>query len=145
MKVAKSPARLRASSLGSCVAVVLYDKVEQIGGMAHVMLPSTDHYLRGDDPLKYADEAIPYLIKQMVDAGANRYGLHARMVGGALMIKDIEDIGAEVVKAVEEILRKSGIEIVAQKIRGYEYRTATLDVATGTLWYSEGNGLEKAL
>lgn len=62
VKVAKPPTRLRTSALGSCVACVLYDKVEQVGGMAHIMLPTTDNYLRGADPLKYADEAIPYLI-----------------------------------------------------------------------------------
>lgn len=44
VKVVKPPIRLRASALGSCVAVVLYDNVERIGGMAHVMLPTTPRY-----------------------------------------------------------------------------------------------------
>ena len=145
VKVAKPPVRLRTSALGSCVAVALYDKVEQIGGMAHVMLPTTDNYLRGDDPLKYADEAIPYLIKEMVDMGANRYGLHARLVGGAMVTEDTIDIGARVEKSVEELLEKHGIEIVAKRVGGQENRSTILDTATGTLWYSENGGVEKAL
>lgn len=145
VKVAKPPTRLRASALGSCVAVVLYDNVERIGGMAHVMLPTTDHYLRGDDLLKYADEAIPYLVKCMVDMGANRYGLHGRLVGGAMIVKDEIDIGGQVVKSIEEILEKHDIEIVAKCVGGQENRSATLDIATGTLWYSENGGAEKAL
>ena len=145
VKVAKPSIRLRASALGSCVAVVFYDKVEQIGGMAHVMLPTTDNYLRGDDLLKYADEAIPYLIKEMVEAGANRYGIHARLVGGAMVAEDTIDIGAQVEKSIEEILEKHGIEIVAKRVGGKENRSAILDTATGTLWYSENNGVEKAL
>lgn len=145
VKVLKGIGRLRALALGSCVAVALYDKVEQIGGMAHVMLPTTDNYLRGDDPLKYTDEAIPYLIKQMVEMGANRYGLHGRLVGGAMIVDDTIDIGVQVVKSCQDILYKHGIEIVAQRVGGRENRSAILDVATGTLWYNENGGVEKAL
>lgn len=145
VKVAKPPARLRTSALGSCVAVVIYDNVEQIGGMAHVMLPSTDNYLRGDGLLKYADEAIPFLIKLIVDAGANRYGLHARLVGGAMIVDDSIDIGSQVIKSCQDILYKYGIEIVAQRIGGRENRSVILDTATGTLWYSENGGVERAL
>lgn len=145
VKVAKSPICLRSSVLGSCVCCVLYDQAEQIGGMAHVMLPTTEHYLRGNDLLKYANEAIPYLIKQMVDLGANRYGLHGRLVGGAMIIEDEIDIGGQVIESCRELLYKHGIEIVAQRVGGRANRNATLDVATGTLWYQEGGGAEKAL
>jgi chemotaxis protein CheD len=145
VKIAMPPTRLRASALGSCVACVLYDQVEQIGGIAHVMLPSTDYYLRGDDPLKYADQAVPYLIKLLVEDGANKYGLHARLVGGALMVKDSEDIGSEVERAIEEILFNQGIEIVAKRVGGRLNRIAMLDTCTGTLWYAEADGIEKVL
>lgn len=145
VRATKPPARLRTSALGSCVAVVLYDNVERIGGMAHVVLPTADTYLRGDELLKYADEAIPYLIKQIVDMGANRYGLHARLVGGAMIVDDVIDIGSQVVKSCQDILYKHGIEITAQRVGGRENRAAVLDVATGTLWYSENGGVEKVL
>jgi len=48
-------------------------------------------------------------------------------------------------KSTEEILQKHGIEIVARKVGGHESRSATLDTATGTLWYSENSGVEKVL
>lgn len=145
VKVAKSPTRLRTSALGSCVAVVIYCNIKNVGGMAHVMLPSTDNYLYGAEPLKYADEAIPFLIKEMIDAGANKYNLHARLVGGAMVAEDSIDIGAQVEKSVEETLAKHGIEITAKRVGGHANRSATLDTATGTLWYSENGGAEKAL
>jgi chemotaxis protein CheD len=141
----KLTGRLRAPALGSCVAVVLFDNVEIVGGMSHVMFPSTEHYLQGEDPLKYADEAVPYLIKLMVDAGANRYGLHARLVGGAMITPDTINIGDMVEKSVEDILAKAGIEVVARRIGGSASRTATLDVDTGTLWYSENSEKERIL
>jgi chemotaxis protein CheD len=145
VKIAKAPMRLRAPALGSCVAVTLYCNFSNVGGMAHVMLASTDHYLAGEDPLKYADEAIPYLIKLMVDAGANKYGIHAKLVGGAMITKDTMNIGQMVEISVEEILAKSGVEITARRIGGRASRTVTLDIATGILWYTENSGIEKAL
>jgi chemotaxis protein CheD len=143
--VARPPARLRAPALGSCVAVTLYCNISNVGGMAHVMFPSTDHYLEGEDPLKYADEAIPYLIKKMIDAGANKYNIRARLVGGAMITKDTMDIGQMVEKSVEEELAKSELEITGRRIGGNASRTATLDMATGILWYTENNGVDKAL
>lgn len=145
VRVAKPPTRLRTSALGSYVACALYDNVEQIGGMAHVMLPSIDKYLYGAEPFKYADEAIPYLIKLMVDAGANRYGLRARLVGGAIIVDDSIDIGSQVVKSCQDVLSKYGIEITAQRVGGNENRSVILDTETGALWYRENNGEEKML
>ena len=37
--VATAPARVR-TLLGSCVGVVLYDRVARLGGLAHIVLPS---------------------------------------------------------------------------------------------------------
>jgi chemotaxis protein CheD len=145
VKIAKSPIRIRASGLGSCVAVVLYDNSKRIGGIAHVMLPSTDHYLLGDDLLKYADEAVPFLIKEMVDMGANRHRLHARLVGGAKVVEDVIDIWDQVSTSCQDILAKHGIEILAKRIGGHENRHVILDTATGVLWYGEGGGIERVL
>jgi len=43
MAVAKSPAVLVAKSLGSCVAIALYDPAVRVGAMTHVMLPDSTH------------------------------------------------------------------------------------------------------
>jgi len=160
-KTAKPPTRLRTNALGSCIACVLYDKVNQIGGIAHIMLPSTDNYLYGSEPLKYADEAIPYLIKEMEKISNCKFQianlennlksaicnlqLTARLVGGAMVVEDTINIGAQVTKSVEEVLGKYGIEIIVRKVGGHESRSVTLDTATGTLWYTENSGVEKAL
>ena len=60
--VAAAPSRIR-TLLGSCVGVVLYDRVARLGGLAHVVLPSA----RGavDHPGKYADTAIPAVIAEL--------------------------------------------------------------------------------
>jgi len=81
----------------------------------------------------------------MINAGANKYGIHARLVGGAMIVDDTINIGVLVEKSVEDVLGKYKIEITARKVGGHESRSATLDTATGTLWYSENSGVEKAL
>lgn len=42
--VSSKPSTLTALGLGSCVGLVIYDKVAKIGGMAHVMLPDSKNY-----------------------------------------------------------------------------------------------------
>lgn len=37
--VSNNPSTLTALGLGSCIGLILYDKVNKVGGMAHVMLP----------------------------------------------------------------------------------------------------------
>jgi chemotaxis protein CheD len=145
VRIAMPPTRLRSPALGSCVAVALYDIVIGVGGMAHVMLPSTKHYSRGSDLLKYADQAIPYLIKKMVEFGASRKEIRARLVGGAMMVEGIMNIGAMVIESVEDTLKCEGIEITGRRLGGNVCRTSILDIATGTLWYTEDNGEERVL
>ena len=41
---------LRTTGLGSCVGLTLYDPVTKIGGMAHVMLPSSAIAREGAKP-----------------------------------------------------------------------------------------------
>ncbi len=61
----QSPPRRRRSGrcLGSCVGVILHDRVARLGGLAHIVLPdsrgSTDH------PGKFADTAIPAMIGEI--------------------------------------------------------------------------------
>ena len=49
--------------LGSCIGLTFYDDRLKIGAMVHIMLP--DSAGRKDRPGKYADTAIPLLIKEL--------------------------------------------------------------------------------
>ena len=65
--------------LGSCVGVILYDRSNSIGGLAHVVLP--DSRGKSELPGKYVDTAIPELLRQLDEAGTNRRSLRARLAG----------------------------------------------------------------
>jgi len=85
LEVAKSPEVLE-TLLGSCVALMLYDKGKKIGGMAHIMLPYTNDP-NVKDPGKYANTAVPALITKMITLGARPNKLVAKIAGGAAMFK----------------------------------------------------------
>lgn len=145
VKVAKSPARLRCSALGSCVAVFLWDSLHKIGGAAHVMLPSDDICPKGDNSLKYARHAIETLIKEMLTAGASRELLRAKIVGGALVVKNSPDIGLQNIEAVTRTILKNDIKIVGRRVGGFEPMRAELDPATGLVRCAESGGAERVI
>lgn len=137
--VGRSPDRLRTTGLGSCVGVVLYDATNKIAGMAHVMLPDSS-LAKGNEfnIAKYADTAIPQLIKEMELAGSSVSNLIAKMAGGAQMFSflsgnDTMRIGPRNVEACKTVLKQIGIRIVAEDTGGNCGRTIEMDTQTGIL------------
>lgn len=133
--VAPAPALIR-TLLGSCVGVVLYDRVAKIGGVAHVVLPDS----RGDTSLpgKYADTAIPGMIADLERLlGRKTQGrLVAKIAGGASMFHSTTptlNIGKQNNEAVERILAALGIPILARELGGEAGRRLTLDTRSGAV------------
>ncbi len=130
--VASAP-KLMRTLLGSCVGVVLYDRLGKIGGMAHIVLPSS----RGstDQPGKYADTAIPGLIEEMERTAGRklRTRLSAKIFGGASMFQGGAsiDIGRSNQTAVEQILADLGVAVIARDMGGETGRRLTFSTVTG--------------
>ncbi|MCL6593922.1 MAG: chemotaxis protein CheD, partial [Alicyclobacillus sp.] len=76
--------RLRTAGLGSCVGVVIFDTWARIAGLAHVMLPASPGPGSGS-PAKYAATAVPWLVRQICQAGGSSDRLKAKLAGGAQM------------------------------------------------------------
>ena len=137
-KVAKAPAELITFNLGSCVGIALYDVMHKIGGLAHVALPcsaSTGSLHQQDS--RFADVALPLMLKKMEEMGARRSFMVAKIAGGADMFglppgaPSQFDIGRKNVERVKEYLQEIGIMIVAEEILGNIPRTMGFDLATG--------------
>lgn len=130
---------IRTTGLGSCVGLTLFDPKTHIAGMAHIMLPSSDIAREGSLNLaKYSDTAIPELLRVMMDAGASRTRLIAKMAGGAQMFafsngNDMMRIGPRNVEMSKQILEKLGIPIVAEDTGGNYGRTIELRCDDGML------------
>jgi len=139
-KAARSPATLVTLGLGSCVGVVLYDRVKKIGGLAHVMLPDSRLSSQKDfNPGKFADTAIDALLQDMLKLGANRKSdIISKIAGGAQMFKmkaesSIMQIGKRNVEAVKAKLNELDIKIVAEDVEGNYGRTIEFFCETGEL------------
>jgi len=137
LKVAKNPNILTTLGLGSCVGITLYDRVNKIGGLAHVMLPTYKGF-EGQNIAKFADSAIIELLKQIIRIGASKNSLVAKIAGGAHMFgraqnSDIMKIGERNAKASLAILSQLGISVQANDTGGSHGRTIELNTDTGAL------------
>jgi chemotaxis protein CheD len=138
IKVIKSPGKLSIIGLGSCVGVCLYDPLKKVGGMAHVMLPESSQFKHINNPSKFADLAIPMLLKDLNRSGAVKNRLVAKLAGGAQMFSSsdasqIMDIGARNIVAVKRSLAGLGIVIKGECLGGKNGRTMILDTENGNV------------
>jgi chemotaxis protein CheD len=128
--VAKKEDNLTVSGIGSCLIVTLYDPRLRIGGLAHTMLPSSGYSNPKDT--KYVDIAIDHMLEKMVNLGARREELEAKLIGGANMFSAFaSDMGKENVLSAKEKLKKEGIKLAGESVGGSQGRSVEFSIATG--------------
>jgi len=121
--------------LGSCVAVCLYDKVEQVGGMNHYLVPLWND--NGLQSPKYGNISIPKLIENMLNIGCEKYNLEAKIFGGGNVINVSQEdmmIGRKNILIAKEILREYSIKITAQDVGGNRGRKILMRSDTGKIF-----------
>ncbi|HCJ67790.1 MAG TPA: chemotaxis protein CheD [Elusimicrobia bacterium] len=140
LKVVGNNHILSVTSIGSCVAVILYDEMSKIGGLAHIILPE-NFLIKGRDsnPRRFADTGIEILLNEVVTAGAQKNHLRAYLVGGAslfpILAEQIQmDIGKKNVEMAKRVLTRERIPIVAEDTGGNYGRTIEFYVSTGEVW-----------
>ncbi|UOF89378.1 chemotaxis protein CheD [Fodinisporobacter ferrooxydans] len=136
LNISESPDSLRTTGLGSCVGVAIYDPLKKIAGLAHVMLPEAKG--SPETPAKYANTAIPLLIRKMLDRGAATNRLVAKLAGGAQMFSfaganDLMRIGPRNVEAVKLSLRAYKIPVLIEDTGGNCGRTIEFFATDGSL------------
>ena len=148
-KVSNDPADvLTTYSLGSCIAVCLYDISAHTGGMLHYQLSDSkiDPKRAAEKPLMFADTGMKLLVEKLVAIGANKKRFQVKIAGGAEMDTGPKgfDIGKRNYLAIRKILWKSGMFIDAEDIGGSSPRNMYLNVENGAVTV-RSNGLEKTL
>lgn len=106
-----------ATTLGSCVAVCLYDPVAKVGGMNHFLLPvdSSDKATCG----RYGVNAMEILINQIMRIGGDRRRLQAKAFGGSsILAGSSSQVGKTNCDFVRKFLQNEGIPLVAEKLGG---------------------------
>lgn len=122
--------------LGSCVAVLLYDPVARVGGLAHVLLPSPALSRAEESPAKVPQTAIPRLMELMAREGASPRRMTGRLVGGASMFASLAapgtiQMGERNVVACRQVLYAQGIPLIGEAVGGDYGRTVKLRATDG--------------
>ena len=119
--------------LGSCIGVALFDGILHIGGLAHVVLPSKSGH--DGPPGKFANTAVPELLRQMQQLGSEPRNITARFAGGAAMFATgaNETIGDKNQFAIEAALEEHHIQINGRHCGGDAGRKLIFRPATGFL------------
>ncbi|RLI75834.1 chemotaxis protein CheD [Archaeoglobales archaeon] len=136
---------LKTIGLGSCVGVALYDSHENVGGLAHVMLPGNS----SNGNTKYAGTAIEKMLNDMEEMGAKKRRIVAKLAGGAQIFKhmtlDVLKIGDRNIQSIEEKLEDEKIKIVAKDVGGSVGRSIFFNTFDGSVLVRYSNGGEKWL
>jgi chemotaxis protein CheD len=135
LKVARGSGKIVTLGLGSCVAICAFDPVLKIAGMVHVMLPSSQGKME-INAAKFGDTALPLLIKEMGNLGANRVRIWLKIAGGAQMFsfgakENSINIGNRNVEAIEAVCLQMGLSISARMVGGNVGRSVYMDIETG--------------
>ena len=127
-KIVQPPNDIATIGLGSCVGILLYDTEKKTTALIHIMLPDSSTFREITNPYKFADLAIPLVLKELEEMGTRKRHLIAKIAGGAAMFKFSEqsinsDIGERNIIAVKKALANENIKIVAEDVGGSKGRS----------------------
>jgi len=135
-------------SLGSCIAVCLYDTATHAGGMLHYQLPDSkmDPKRAKENPCMFADTGMKILVGKLITMGVNKKKLQIKIAGGAKMDTGPKgfDIGKRNYLAIRKILWKNRMFIDAEDIGGFLPRNMYMNIDGGAVTI-RSNGIEKNL
>lgn len=126
---------LTCLGIGSCVAICAFDPISRVGGMAHVVLPRGEN-AGATTPSKYANIAIPALLKEISRLGGDKSRLVIKVIGGARIsaapgFDGTFKIGEKNVEEVLTALSKEKLSASAMDIGGEKGRTVRMYLDTG--------------
>ena len=103
--------------LGNSVAVVIYDKLNKIGGMTHFIKPATKN--RKNATAQYGNVAVGALCRMIRDSGGRSENLVAQIIGGAsnFLVRD-RGLGRKNIHVAREVLFRFGIPVISEDTGG---------------------------
>lgn len=129
--VSSDPSVVMTTVLGSCIAACLRDPQAGVGGMNHFLLPDSGDNRRDGDAVRYGAYAMELLINGLLQRGARRERLEAKIFGGGKLFEGLSDVGASNAAFAERFLRDEGIPIVSSSTGGVSARRVEFWPASG--------------
>ncbi|MEA1911990.1 MAG: chemotaxis protein CheD [Spirochaetota bacterium] len=144
MKATKTPGdEIKTYALGSCVAVILYDKKTKIAGMIHIALPDSavNTEKAATLPGYFANTGLPRLLKEFKKLGGDRKTTVIKIAGGSSIMDENKtfDIGKRNAIAVKRFLWKQGLGVMKEDIGGNISRTVSISTDTGRVLLSNAS------
>ena len=125
--------------VGSGVVLCLWDSVNKIGGINHFMLPEGPE--NSETAARYANVANPALLQKMLDLGADRGSMEARIFGGSLpgisFGGEGEHLGDRNVEAANHFLEMNRIRVTRSEVGGTHGRKLVFHTDDGKAWSEE--------
>jgi chemotaxis protein CheD len=120
------------TTLGSCVAVCLWDPALRLGGMNHIMLPEGSPG-DGEAAGRYGSFAMELLINALLRRGALRQRLQAKVFGGGAVVAGMErlNVGERNARFALDYLATERIAVLAQDLLDRHPRKVAFWPATG--------------
>lgn len=132
---------IKTMALGSCVAVIMYDREKKAVSMAHVALPDSSigskHGM--ETPGYFADLAIPNMLEELKNIERiDPSDVSVKLIGGASIMdpNSIFNIGKRNVLALRRILWVHRLGAVAEDVGKNFSRTVWTEVNTGKIFVS---------
>lgn len=136
MKISDDPDSVLVTySLGSCIAIAVYDPVVKVGGLLHFMLPESglDPDKARNKPFMFADTGIPRLFKSAYELGAQKGRMRVIVAGGSQVLdqQGFFNIGKRNQMAVRKIFHRNNVVIDFSDVGGSTNRTLRMAVKDG--------------
>ncbi len=113
--------------LGSCVAIMFYDRVKKIKAMNHFLLPTTKN---SNEDMKYGLYSVEAMLNEMYKLGCSKGNMAAKISGGAdimaLNISMSESIGHRNVEFAKDFCKTEGFKLLSEHTRGEHGRLILL-------------------
>lgn len=104
--------------LGSCVAACIRDPVARVGGMNHFLLPGPEQKSDASEAERYGVHLMELLVNGLLQRGARRERLEAKLFGGARTMEGLSDVGARNAVFAERFLKNEGISLIGGSLGG---------------------------
>lgn len=119
--VSADPNVMLATTLGSCVAACIRDPVARVGGMNYFLLPDGAGRIDAE-AARYGAYAMELLINGLLQIGAMRHRLEAKLFGGAHLFDRLTNVGEMNAAFAEDFLNRESILLIGGSVRGAHAR-----------------------
>lgn len=121
--------------VGSCVAVCLFDPEAGVGGMNHYLLPIP---VQREWSPRFGNVALVELLRAVLERGARRERLQAKVFGGACVIEAFRGsaraLGDENVQLALRTLAAEAIPVASRDVGGTRGRKVIFHSDDGSAW-----------